>query len=276
MEQETQQTLAIGIGFGIVAQMGISGFTASLFNNWAKLQPIHFTMAVFNFFTVLYQVTSVVLYSGMMEGAQCGVIGVIQNVVFHAMAVAFDAFLLHKTWIVSGYHVMVGYGAVFLVLNRVAWGLYDLVESGAVWDPVGLQCQVSQFALTGLVYSLVDLVIDVTCTIQSIYFCWDSMLVEQQAIQQIIVKDNVLRSVCIVAMNAMGMWVNYCVTNTFADQVFWVFQSWILVFALNAEVFWKEERARGHEKMVRASASTRKAAVGGARRSTIGGRSSLN
>ncbi|KAJ3071837.1 hypothetical protein HDU98_004728 [Podochytrium sp. JEL0797] len=241
-----EQFLAFGIFYGSITQIAAAGLATTLQHYWGKMMPIHYIMVLVNLFCAAYQITSACSFIWWQGEADCYWGLVVVNVASHLFYISLDCFLMYKTWIVSGYRDVVRYGAGVLLANRLVWMFYDLVESGCTC-PDG-ECSYYQFPLTGFMYNLSDLIIDVACSLTCLYFCWSSLFVSYGQIARIIVKENVLRSVCIVIINSYIMY--YGTTNVTAftyDFLFWL-QAFVYCVACNSEFFWKAERSKDSTK----------------------------
>ncbi|KAJ3071840.1 hypothetical protein HDU98_004731, partial [Podochytrium sp. JEL0797] len=135
-----QQFITLGVTYGLVAQMGLAGLAASVYNNWHQMKTINYIMSLFNIFCVIYQVLAALAMFYYQGVVQCETFQVVSDFSFHLFSVSFDCFMLYKTYIVSGSNNIVQGVAWVLLANRLVWSIYDLVKSGGIWDPVNLQC----------------------------------------------------------------------------------------------------------------------------------------
>ncbi|ORY44860.1 hypothetical protein BCR33DRAFT_737849 [Rhizoclosmatium globosum] len=68
----------------------------------------------------------------------------------------------------------------------------------------------------------------------------------------ILVQENVIRSVLIVAVNSAMLYASENVTDPYLSSLFYVTQTWIYTMSLNAELFWIDVRnAIHHEELKR-------------------------
>ncbi|KAJ3071836.1 hypothetical protein HDU98_004727 [Podochytrium sp. JEL0797] len=101
-------------------------------------------------------------------------------------------------------------------------------------------------------YNLSDILIDVSCTLTCFCFCWPSLFVSYGQTAKVIVKENVLRSICIVVINSYLMYSGTTTISAFTSFFIYWLQALVYCVACNSEFFWKAERNRVHE-LVRAN-----------------------
>ncbi|KAJ3063375.1 hypothetical protein HDU98_000820 [Podochytrium sp. JEL0797] len=232
-----EQYWAIGVAAGIVFQMAIAGLTATLISNWGELKLVHYIMSVFNVLTVLHKIIQCLALHVSYGDSACELGFKMDNDFSHFYDVSFDVFLLYKSWVVSGYNKWVRILFVLLLLNRCGWTVWDMNSAGGKWDAVDQQCHYYDNALTGLMWNLSDISMDIASTIVSLWSCWDALKTDFGQVAKVIAADNVLRSVVTSAVNLYIIIMGYQSTNPFTSFMTYLIRDWIYVFSLNAELF---------------------------------------
>ncbi|KAJ3077232.1 hypothetical protein HDU98_006419 [Podochytrium sp. JEL0797] len=229
------EVIWIGFSSGIILQIGLGGLTAiasryyykvSLRENFWTLACI---MAAFNFTSINYQA---VLSAGLFYGetASCLSGMAYENISAHVTLIAYDIFLLYKTFVVSEGDLKVYRIGAVLLLFRVAWAIWDICVSRGSWDPVALHCDFSQDLTSVTIYTATDILIATVCTAFSL------LNIDTTAPFHSLLKDNTLRCLCTITITS------YLLYTTLADQsniyIVTMVQAFLFAVFLNGECFW--------------------------------------
>ncbi|TPX47593.1 hypothetical protein CcCBS67573_g10239 [Chytriomyces confervae] len=121
--------------------------------------------------------------------------------------------MLYKTYAVSRNNRVVLYCNFVIVAHRAVWTGWDIAKSTGVYDPVTDICAYYQYPLSGFGYNAADLICDAFCTVVSIGFNFQYLFTSFGKLGEMIVKDNVLRSVLILSINSYLLYANLNVTD---------------------------------------------------------------
>ncbi|KAJ3222222.1 hypothetical protein HDU81_010026 [Chytriomyces hyalinus] len=163
----------------------------------------------------------------------------------------FSIFLLYKTWVVSQKHRLVAIGAIVLLINRFIWVLADCTWSKSVQTPSGCYYQQDKVAIVGI--STGGILVDIFCTSATIASAFKNLDTENsssklQRIYRVLIADNVLRTLSILAVNAFTL--NYAMYSSLAIEpgtasvmvVIPAVSNFVYTQALNAEFAWIQVR----------------------------------
>ncbi|TPX55326.1 hypothetical protein CcCBS67573_g09488 [Chytriomyces confervae] len=150
--------------------------------------------------------------------------------------------MLYKTYAVSRNNRVVLHCNFVIVAHRAVWTGWDIAKSTGVYYPVTDICAYYQYPLSGFGYNAADLICDAFCTVVSIGFNFQYLFTSFGKLGEMIVKDNVLRSVLILSTNSYLLYVNLNVTDQMTILVAYMLQNYMYTRALNADLFWADER----------------------------------
>ncbi|KAJ3388607.1 hypothetical protein CcCBS67573_g09231 [Chytriomyces confervae] len=224
------------------------GLVLSL-NKFAETRaPVPAIMVVANVLSLMF--APVYVWS-ILSTTDCNQVATAFKVCMHMFFPTFSFFLLYKTWIVSQKRRTVAVCAAILMLNRCTWAVLDIFQSKAIQTPVG--CFYLQDKVTIVGISSGGLLIDLFCTGVTIMSAFrdvdrDTTPSKLQKVYQVLVADNVLRSVSIMAVN--GFTLNYAVCSSLqvipgTPSVMILIPSvsgFVYTQALNVEFFWLSVR----------------------------------
>ncbi|KAI8840719.1 hypothetical protein BJ741DRAFT_661991 [Chytriomyces cf. hyalinus JEL632] len=209
--------------------------------------PIPAIMVVTNVLSLMF--APVYVWS-ILSKTDCNEVAMAFKVSMHMFFPTFSFFLLYKTWIVSQKRRTVAVCAAILMVNRCTWAVLDILQSKAIQTPAG--CFYMQDKVTIVGISSGGLLIDLFCTgvtIMSAFRDVDTQTPSKlQKVYQVLVADNVLRSVSIMAVN--GFTLNYAVCSSLqvipgTPSVMILIPSvsgFVYTQALNVEFFWLSVR----------------------------------
>ncbi|TPX50892.1 hypothetical protein CcCBS67573_g10064 [Chytriomyces confervae] len=197
-------------------------------------------MVFFNVWCIVYMVFFTLSYFAVEEN--CVLINSSSNVSAHLFCVSYDAFMLFKTYAVCKRNKIVLACIVLLLANRAVWSIWDIAKSTGVYDAETDVCAYYQYPLSGFGYNTADLIIDAFCTIVSIVANWAYLFTSFGQLGEVIAKENILRSILILAVNSFILYVNLRVEDLMTILMAYMIQSYTYTRAVNAELFWVEER----------------------------------
>ncbi|KAI9343568.1 hypothetical protein BDR26DRAFT_858339 [Obelidium mucronatum] len=121
---------------------------------------------LFNIISITY--TTLFIYWYFLQEDSCFRMSLVTNLTSHLFFIAFDSFLLFKTFVISRNHNTTMWLAVLALAHRVGWGFADLLKSKGVWDYEVSRCEYIADPVTSLGYTIADLVIDWISTITAV------------------------------------------------------------------------------------------------------------
>ncbi|KAJ3232936.1 hypothetical protein HDU77_000758, partial [Chytriomyces hyalinus] len=211
-------------------------------------------MVFFNVWCIVYMVFFTLSYFAVKEN--CVLINSSSNVSSHLFYVSYDVFMLYKTYAVSKCSKLVLAIIVLLLANRAVWSIWDIAKSTGVYDAETDVCAYYQYPLSGFGYNTADLIIDAFCTIVSLVANWAYLFTSFGQLGEVIVKENILRSVLVLSVNSYLMYVNLHVQDLMTILVAYMLQNYTYTRAVNAELFWVEERRNVMQSSVDNGAGT--------------------
>ncbi|KAJ3249055.1 hypothetical protein HDU77_007892 [Chytriomyces hyalinus] len=168
------------------------------------------------------------------------------KVVMHLFFTSFSFFLLYKTWIVSQKRTLVAVGAVILILNRAAWTVLDWMWSKSEETKFGCHYIQDKTAIVGI--STGGIAVDIFCTGATIISAFrdvdDDASSKMQRIYRVLIADNVLRTLSVMAVNAFtlnyAMYSNLSIVpgNPTIMVVIPAISNFVYTQAINIEFFW--------------------------------------
>ncbi|KAJ3283479.1 hypothetical protein HDU79_009050, partial [Rhizoclosmatium sp. JEL0117] len=165
------------------------------------------------------------------------------NMGSHFFYLTFNAFLLFKTYAVSEYNDWVARLALLLWTHRFAWSLVDVFASNATWDREFQYCNFVQYPPSGIGYNAADIFCDWFATVVSITFTWKYMNSNVTRIGEIVLQDNVFRSIVILIVNSYAIYLSSVSTGPFAPMVY-LGQGYVYTRSVNLELLWIYLRKR--------------------------------
>ncbi|KAJ3076132.1 hypothetical protein HDU98_005551 [Podochytrium sp. JEL0797] len=174
---------------------------------------------------------------------QCRVSALADIFLFHAAMIVFGILILFRTWIVTSKNSYFLAFSVLSILNRGAWGIYDLATLSSA--PSLGSCVLWSQKTPQFGYLISITFIDVVCTITtaaiSVQYFKSSDLKNLFAV---LVVENLIRTTCVLVMQSILMW------TTIADvDVNWVnlvgaVQVYVFAQVVNSEFWWVRLRQR--------------------------------
>ncbi|ORY44859.1 hypothetical protein BCR33DRAFT_737848 [Rhizoclosmatium globosum] len=97
------------------------------------------------------------------------------------------------------------------------------------------------------------MICDIFCTIVAIAFNLKNFNSQFQRFAMILVQENIIRSILVVAINSAMLYATQNVTDPYLLTLYFAIQNWIYVFSLNAELLWIDVRKATHHNDVKRS-----------------------
>ncbi|KAJ3076741.1 hypothetical protein HDU98_000621 [Podochytrium sp. JEL0797] len=200
-------------------------------------------IAIYNPAAMIQSLCLITFLCGWVTQAGCAGIGVVAIATYHIMMLAFSAFLLYRTWLVTSKNGLFFALAVVAIVNRTGWALADLIISRMYWDDSYMACigYTKSFIMAGYLFS--DLSTDLLCTVTTIVASKPHLSTDLKKLFLVILSENILRSVFVLAIQCAAVWGNltnqaYEWTNIIAAM-----QMYIYAQAINSEFWWVEMRS---------------------------------
>ncbi|KAI8607420.1 hypothetical protein BC830DRAFT_1158837 [Chytriomyces sp. MP71] len=129
------------------------------------------------------------------------------KIFLHLFDNGFSFFLLFKTWIVAQKHPMAGIIATLLFSNRCVWAVIDCMRSYGIQIPGGCFYVQEQLSVIGISTGgiLVDLFSTSTTIVAAFRFGNIDASTKVKQLFQVLIADNVLRSLCVMAVNSFTL-----------------------------------------------------------------------
>ncbi|ORY45096.1 hypothetical protein BCR33DRAFT_193276 [Rhizoclosmatium globosum] len=241
------QTIITGFFIGLAAERAITSLFTLWFRNLrAPKQTGLFTTETLSFSPVYHPSWYSSIYHAFFTCYSCfGAFLLIKeivsfskvlNITSHVFYCSFNYFLLLKTYMVTRQNSVAAYILVIAFLHRLCWTLMDIVSSKGQW--VNHDCIYDQNTLSAIGYNAADILIDVICTGLSVAYSWEFLGSDFTRIGEIIVRENVLRSLMILSVNSFEIYAVCTFTDPFALNIAFSIQNYVYPFALNAELLW--------------------------------------
>ncbi|KAJ3281911.1 hypothetical protein HDU79_010382 [Rhizoclosmatium sp. JEL0117] len=234
-------TLEVAIGgiisIGIFHLSGENPGKGSMKINWTSLLMVNF-----NFAAIIYMAWFIADW--WLDGSNCVIGSILDNAASHYFYLSFDLFILFKTCVISGYNRVVVVMAAVIYLNRMSWSALDIAKSGGSWDPDGQLCSYVQFPLSGLGYNASDIITDLFASVVSVIFTLKHIKSGFNKIGQVIMQENVLRSLIMLGVNCFEMYASFTITSPFLTLVAYMIQNYTYTRCLNLEIMWIGVRRR--------------------------------
>ncbi|KAJ3298399.1 hypothetical protein HDU79_010985 [Rhizoclosmatium sp. JEL0117] len=97
------------------------------------------------------------------------------------------------------------------------------------------------------------MICDIFCTIVAITFNLKNFNSQFQRFAMILVQENIVRSILVVAINSAMVYATQNVTDPYLLTLYFAIQNWIYVISLNAELLWIDVRKATHNNDVKRS-----------------------
>ncbi|KAI8615075.1 hypothetical protein BC830DRAFT_325673 [Chytriomyces sp. MP71] len=168
------------------------------------------------------------------------------KICMHLFFSSFSFFLLYKTWIVSQKRSVVAVGAALLMSNRAVWAVLDCMWSHSIPTPLGCLYVQDRTAVIGI--STGGILVDIFCTATTIISAFrdvdDDAPSKMHKIYRVLIADNVLRTLSIMAVNAFTL--NYAMYSTLnlipgtpsVMILIPAISNFVYTQAINIEFFW--------------------------------------
>ncbi|KAI8609049.1 hypothetical protein BC830DRAFT_1152621 [Chytriomyces sp. MP71] len=205
-------------------------------------QPIFFSSVIvsFNFFILINHF--LFLPSVIATETTCVQVNYATTVFYHMSMLVFDAFILAKSWMTTRKNRVFLAISVLLVLYRFSWAVADFVLSTVAWNTDLNACIWNQSPLVNFHYDLADIICDAVATLGSLSMLFVGKSVGINGILQKLVNENALRSMVILIVNAVVMYLTQTLTDFSSLLLAWYIQDYIIILLMNAELQYKEER----------------------------------
>ncbi|KAJ3060287.1 hypothetical protein HDU98_003724 [Podochytrium sp. JEL0797] len=256
----------LGVLVGMTLEICITGIITTLIRvtlrggrgvvTVANYHLMAFSIAMFNLACVVFQ--SVVAWVLFLPEEQCVAGGVVGNISAHLFYIAFDTFMLYKTFSVSHGSLSFQLGILLLLLNRLAWGIADTAKSYAIWDWIDELCVYEQSEVTGYGSISADLVVFVVCVGASVWCggcAWwgvgvvveeDEEVVEGEVVPprvvtvaNVLMDGNVLRSILTLGVHIYTLYAyRFFLADPIASNTALLVQMYVWARFVNAENFY--------------------------------------
>ncbi|KAI8621936.1 hypothetical protein BC830DRAFT_1091516 [Chytriomyces sp. MP71] len=194
-------------------------------------------MTGFNVACIVYQ--SLQAWVFFLSPDQCVSGSTIGNVFSHIFNLAFDSFMLYKTYCVSEGDSRVQYSAYVILLHRLGWAIGDIVSSKSVWDESLQTCLYMQNSVTTNGYNSSDMVSHLFATVLAFIFGFINFEGNLSGVGKALVDGNILRSLIIVGIHSYAMYADqYFYADAYASAVALLVQAYVLARCVNAELFY--------------------------------------
>ncbi|KAI9326678.1 hypothetical protein BDR26DRAFT_876838, partial [Obelidium mucronatum] len=231
---------------GAIAETSANGILSVIFQ-WSSMGRkvrvwiTGWIMTIYN----LLQICAMVLFvfGWFIDNDNCQ-FGFYANLISHTQSLFFDAFIMYKTLVVSGYNTRVRHIIFILATHRLIWAIGDLALSKGFWDVEIETCGYRQDPVTGTGYTISDILIDVFSTVASWIYTWNDLNSSFSALEMAILQENCVRSALVTAVNVCNIYVSNMTLDPFSYNVFFLFQQYIYTRILNSEFFWMDQRRK--------------------------------
>ncbi|KAJ3169387.1 hypothetical protein HK101_011481 [Irineochytrium annulatum] len=228
---------------GMAGQDCLDGLTKSAIrlHHGAPVKLLPVTILVFNVVSLAYMAVFAASYFGA-DGENCVAGSYVVNAFSHLFFLIFDFFLLYKCWVVISYHRQFITVFAFLLVNRLIWAGLDIYKSGG--RVVDGSCTYSQNRLTGYGYNFSDLLVDilVTATVFAYHVKHLFTAGSTSKVIRVIFEENILRTLVIVGMQTIVIWMNGTSSDPLVLQLTNAVQNYVFVRAINVEFYWFKQR----------------------------------
>ncbi|ORY45150.1 hypothetical protein BCR33DRAFT_765591, partial [Rhizoclosmatium globosum] len=249
----------LGLLNGITLEVGLLGIVATLlfhrfYEKTPKLSITGILLINFNMACLFYMAN----FSSdwFLKESNCQIGNLFGNMASHYFYLSFDAFILFKSFVFSKCDHNVFRVSCILFVHRLFWTIYDIVKSTGEWDPLARYCNYNQNGLSGLGYNASDILIDSFCSIVALLFSWQYLNSDITRIGEVILSENVLRSVCVLFVNSFAIYASLTINDPFMTLITFMLQNYIYARCVNFELFWIITRRRNMVKISNTSNSS--------------------
>ncbi|KAI9335757.1 hypothetical protein BDR26DRAFT_865718 [Obelidium mucronatum] len=255
MDNPKARQVILGAAVGIIVETSLSGIMSAVvfqLQNYKQNKSGHHSknsnekqsyghyrlpalMTLFNILCISFSLVSE--FSGFSRGSQaCRRAMLTTNILSHAFYAIFNAFLILKCFIISGNSKIVSGVIPALLLHRSVWSIMDIIYSQGFWDSEAQICGFIQHPITGLGCSLADIVCDLFCSVL--------LNSDITRIGEVILQENVFRSLVVTSVNAYALYIFYFadVTSPFIYYFVYLTQNFTYVKCVNLEYYWLRAR----------------------------------
>ncbi|TPX55328.1 hypothetical protein CcCBS67573_g09483 [Chytriomyces confervae] len=235
------QSMAFALVSGLTIEISCSGLisAACQFFEDPKLTYALVITAIFNISAIVY--SSITVWASLLGEENC-IMGQMISTVSKNEEIRFDIFMLMKAYAVSGLHPKVYYSCLAVGAYRVGWAIADIVESHGFWDAEVGSCAYYQNPITGIGYNSADIVVDAFATIIALLFNWKHLKTSLTQIRRVLIQENLLRSIIILALNSFEIYAAVTWTDQFNSSMAFLAQNYIYTRCVNAETLFKSIR----------------------------------
>ncbi|KAI8611477.1 hypothetical protein BC830DRAFT_653789 [Chytriomyces sp. MP71] len=210
-----------------------------------RQRKLFLKLTLFTFNIALSLNSFLIIWAFFVTSTDCFPVNMAQGLTFHSFMIIFDAYILYKSNLILGKSRVFNFVACVCLLYRMSWVVADIFLTfiPVSWDPIEEACQFLQDPLTGLNYTVADILVDVVSTIATVIAFWrqGGFTMDIYGLSFQLVKEAALRSVL-----CLGMDVFYCLVvfqwSGAAQNVACGLQNLIYLKVINLELWWKEVR----------------------------------
>ncbi|KAJ3241418.1 hypothetical protein HDU78_001831 [Chytriomyces hyalinus] len=186
----------------------------------------------------------------LLASTDCQQSSLVSKITLHVFVISFSYFLLFKAWVVSQKRPWVAGFAFLLIANRCTWAVLDCMWSYSKQIPGGCVYIQDKTSIIGI--STGGILVDVfatTTTIVSAFRDVDEDSSNQlQRVYRVLIADNVIRSLLVLAANAFTL--NYSMVGTLniasgSPSILLIIpaiSNYVYTMATNLEFFWIDVR----------------------------------
>ncbi|KAI9341222.1 hypothetical protein BDR26DRAFT_860860 [Obelidium mucronatum] len=243
-----QNFLILGLMGGFTTEISVTGIITTLHQHFSqpagqrRISLVPVVMTVFNFWCIAYMI--IFFYAFNLTSYNCVVGELLVNIFSHFFYLSFDFFILYKTYVISRYNTWVFRCICLLFAHRASWSLTDIIKSGGQWDDTANQCNYYQFPLSGIAYNTADLATDLFCSVVSMGFAIKHLKSNMSTIGQVILQDNVVRSIIILSITCYEIYASFMITDPFMIWMSYLIQNYAYTRCLNLEFLWMGARKK--------------------------------
>ncbi|KAJ3226125.1 hypothetical protein HDU81_007460 [Chytriomyces hyalinus] len=239
------QTVAFALTIGLTIEISFGGLINAASEYLSTDEPTTVTthiIAVFNVITIVY--SSVTVWGSLVGERDCVLGQFLALVLAHMFAIAFDVFMLVKTYAVGQFHRNVLIGCIFVGTYRVCWGIVDIAKSYGAWDTEIGACIYYQNPISGTGYNSADILVDAFATIVALAYNLKYLRTSVSQIRRVLIQENLLRSIIILSLNSFEIYAALNWTDQFNCTMAFIFQNYVYARCINAETVIKGIRRK--------------------------------
>ncbi|KAJ3073412.1 hypothetical protein HDU98_001596 [Podochytrium sp. JEL0797] len=204
----------------------------------AKLTP-----CVIIICNVLCMLTAISFVAGNATTTEnnCVAVDLFMNLTYHMFMIAFDSFILYKTYLVTSKAKWFLWLAGFGICSRIFWSGADLLNStGSYSERYGV-CVWRQSPVTSEGYMASDIFCDLCATLTALAYCYKYFSTNVRKLFVVLATENVLRSLISLIITSVSMWL---VTHRDPREVMYFTGVGVYLFAhlLNCEFYFFQAR----------------------------------